>query len=126
MRSLPLLAAVAGCALLTACAAGGGLTPQAATIANTVITDGQLFCAFANGPAAGAVVAVVNAADKSAVTVTGWPSRISASCTSLKLASIQTLLSGTTAINGVPAPTCWPTCTVRWAITPSTGATSRI
>ena len=71
MRSLPLLAAVAGCALLTACAAGGGLTPQAATIANTVIADGQLFCAFASGPAAGAVVAVVNAADKSAVTVTG-------------------------------------------------------
>ena len=71
MRSLPLLAAVAGCALLTACAAGGGLTPQAATIANTVIADGQLFCAFAGGPAAGAVVAVVNTADKSAVTVTG-------------------------------------------------------
>ena len=30
--------------------------------------DGQLFCAFASGPAAGTVVAVVNAADKSAVT----------------------------------------------------------
>ena len=71
MRSLPLLAAVAGCALLTACAAGGGLTPQAASIANAVIADGQLFCAFASGPAAGAVVAVVNAANKSAVTVTG-------------------------------------------------------
>jgi hypothetical protein len=68
MRSLPLLAAVAGCALLTACAAGGGLPPQAATIANTVIADGQLFCALASGPAACAVVAVVNAADKSAVT----------------------------------------------------------
>lgn len=48
----------------------GGLTPQAATIANTVIADGPLFCAFASGPAAGAVVAVVNTADKSAVTVT--------------------------------------------------------
>jgi len=69
MRSLPLLAAVAGCALLTACAANGGLTPQAANIVNTVIADGQLFCAFASGPAA--VVAVVNSADKSAVTVTG-------------------------------------------------------
>jgi hypothetical protein len=57
--------------LLTACAAGGGLTPQAATIANTVIVDGQLFCAFASGPAAGAIVAIVNAADKSTVTVTG-------------------------------------------------------
>ena len=71
MRSIPALAAVAGCALLTACAPGGGLTPQAATIANTIIADGQLFCSFASGPAAGAVVAVVNAADKSAVTVTG-------------------------------------------------------
>ncbi len=40
-------------------------------IANTVIADGQLFCTFASGPAAGAVVAVVNTADKSAVTVTG-------------------------------------------------------
>ena len=71
MRSLPPLAAVAGCALLTACAAGGGLTPQAAIIANAVIADGQLFCAFASGPTAGTVVAVINAADKSAVTVTG-------------------------------------------------------
>ena len=56
MRSLPLLAAVASCALLTACAAGGGLTPQAGNIANTIIADGQLFCAFASGPGAGAVV----------------------------------------------------------------------
>ena len=71
MRFLPLLVAVAGCALLIACAAGGGLTPQAANIANTIIADGQLFCAFASGPAAGVVVAVVNAADKSAITVTG-------------------------------------------------------
>ncbi len=31
---------------------------------------------------------------------------------------------GTTAISGVPGATCWPTCTVRWATTPSTGATA--
>ena len=47
------------------------MTPQADTIANTVISETLLFCSFANGPAAGAVVAVVNAADKSAITVTG-------------------------------------------------------
>ena len=49
-------------------------------IANTVIADGQLFCAFASGPAAGAVVAVVNAADKSAVTVTGKAEDVVAAC----------------------------------------------
>jgi hypothetical protein len=71
MRFFSVLAAAAGCALLSACAAGGGLSPQTAATANTVIADGQLFCSFASGPAAGAVVAVVNAADKSAVIVTG-------------------------------------------------------
>jgi len=30
--------------------------PQAATIANTIIANGQLFCAFASEPAGGAVV----------------------------------------------------------------------
>ncbi len=56
------------------------------------------------------------AAIKSVVIFTGWPMRMRASCTSLKLASTQTSESGTTAISGAPALTCWPTCTVRWAI----------
>jgi hypothetical protein len=52
---------------------------------------------------------------ESAVSVTGWPMRILRSCTSLKLASTQTCLSGMMDITGVPAATRWPSCTVRLA-----------
>ena len=58
----------------------------------------------------------------SALIVTGWPTRMSASCTSLKLASTHTPVQRHHGHQRRAGATCWPSCTVRWATTPSTGA----
>ena len=58
---------------------------------------------------------------KSDSMVTGWPMRILRNWFSLKLASTHTSCSGTTAITGMPAGICWPTCTLRLAIWPLIG-----
>lgn len=72
MRSFSAFALALGCVLaVSACTATGGLTPSGAQVLNTAVEAGQLFCAAANGPTGAAVVAVINAADAKAVTVTG-------------------------------------------------------
>ncbi len=66
------LAGLAAVCLLTSLAAckDGALTPQGATFVNGAITAGQLYCSPAGQVASAGVIAVINAADKSAVTVT--------------------------------------------------------
>ena len=54
--------------------------------------------------------------------VTFWPGFMRRSWTSLKLASTHSWSSGTMVIRVDPGATCWPTCTERAAIMPSTGA----
>ena len=69
---------------LAACAPGGGLSSSTTTALNTAVADGQLFCSVASqyGPM---VVAVVNAANAKAVTVTGQTSQyVATACALIK------------------------------------------
>ena len=70
------LGLVAVCLLgfLSACQ-NGALTPQGAATINNVVASGQLFCGVASA-AGPLVVAIVNAADSKAVTVTDKTSAV--------------------------------------------------